>query len=106
MSIRRVYCHPKVKSNVNRVAIMRGPVVYCAEGADNNGKAINLPLKDDAKLSCQYRKEMLGGINVIHGKSGNLAAGAGKSNQQINLIPYYAWAHRGLGEMAIWLKRE
>jgi uncharacterized protein len=93
MPIRRVLSHENVKDNAGRVAVERGPIVYCAEGIDNNGHALDLTLTDDVKLSAHQEKDFLGGVTVI--KGGDLT-----------LIPYYAWSHRGEGEMAVWLKRE
>ncbi len=92
MPIRRVVSHEAVKENTGKIAVERGPVVYCAEGADNNGHALELALRDDEKLETRLEPNLLGGITVI--KGGDLT-----------LIPYYAWSHRGEGEMAVWLKR-
>jgi len=98
MPIRRVVAHPKVADNAGRVAIQRGPVVYCAEWKDNGGGALNLALADGVELAAEYRKDMLGGVTVITAGP----AGGG----MLTLIPYYAWAHRGPGEMAVWLPRK
>jgi hypothetical protein len=98
MPIRRVLAHPRVKDNLGRVAVERGPIVYCAEWRDNGGRALDLVLADDVKLTAEHRKDMLDSITVITGK----LSGGG----ELTLIPYYAWAHRGPGEMAVWLARE
>ena len=98
MPIRRVVAHPRVADNAGRVAIQRGPLVYCAEWKDNAGRALNLALADGVELAAEYRKDMLGGITVITGKPAGGPA--------LTLIPYYAWAHRGPGEMAVWLLRK
>ena len=97
MPIRRVLSHEKVKENAGRVALERGPVVYCAEAKDNGGHALNIVLGDDAKLKAEHRKDMLGGVTVI---TGTLTG-----DKPFLAIPYYAWAHRGKGEMAVWLSR-
>ena len=110
MPIRRVTANIKVEADRNRVAIERGPMVFCAEWPDNNGKTHGLILPDNAELTSEFRKEMLGGIEVIKGKG--LAAKLGEEDQPLEtaehellLIPYYAWAHRGTGEMDVWLAR-
>jgi len=110
MSIRRVLCHEKVTENTGKVALERGPIVYCAEWPDNNGHVLNCILKDDTELTSEYRKELLNGLTVISGKAVALSYGKdGKSmsrkEQDFAAIPYYAWAHRGAGEMAVWLAR-
>lgn len=90
--------------------MQRGPIVYCAEGIDNGGQALNIGLPDDAPLRAEHRKDMLGGVTVICGKAdGQYASEEGKSTitkqQDFLAIPYYAWSHRGEGEMAVWLIR-
>jgi len=110
MPIRRVTAHEKVEADRNRVAIERGPIVFCAEWPDNNGKTHGLILPDSAKLTSQFRKDMLGGIEVIKGKAlvakiGEAKKPLEKSEHELVLIPYYAWAHRGKGEMDVWLAR-
>jgi hypothetical protein len=110
MPIRRVLSHENVKDNIGKVALERGPIVYCVEWPDNGGRVSNLVLPDDAKLMPEYRKDMLSGITVICGKAfGKFGRGSGwylaGDEQDFVAIPYYAWAHRGKGEMAVWLAR-
>lgn len=92
MSIRRVISHQAVNANVGKVALEYGPLVYCAEAIDNNGEARSLKLSQKEHLSIQFDEDFLGGINLIKG-------------EKLKLIPYYAWAHRGESEMAVWLER-
>lgn len=93
MPVRRVESHPEVKENTGKIALVRGPVVYCAEWPDNGGHVSHLVLSDDAELLTEMRDDLLNGVTVIKG-------------QAFMAIPYYAWAHRGPGEMAVWLSRE
>ncbi len=102
MPIRRVIAHEKIKDDLNKVAIVRGAVVYCAEGIDNNNKVLDMVIDDDAELKAEYRKDLLGGVTVI---TGNVLDETGEK-RELTAIPYYAWAHRGSGEMAVWLKRK
>ena len=94
MPVRRVASHPNVKDNAGRTAIQRGPVVYCFEQVDNPQGVTKLVLPVEAKLQTEYRSDLLGGVVTIKGR--------GKSVDVV-AIPYYAWAHRSKGEMAIWL---
>ena len=110
MPIRRVLSHEHVKDNVGRVALQRGPIVYCAEWPDNSGRVSNLILPDDAVLRPEYHKDMLGGVTAIYGTVRALYSSEGEDSevtkeQDFVAIPYYAWAHRGKGEMAVWLAR-
>ncbi len=110
MPIRRVLSHENVKDNAGKTALQRGPIVYCAEWPDNGGRVSNLVLPDDAALRPEYRKDMLNGVTVICGTAcGSYSSKDGKytvtKEQDFVAIPYYAWAHRGKGEMAVWLAR-
>lgn len=96
MPVRRVLAHPKVTDNAGLVAVQRGPIVYCAEWKDNGGRALYLLLSDSAQLTAEHRRDMLGGVTVVSARLGN---------EILTMIPYYAWAHRGPGEMAVWLGR-
>ncbi len=98
MPVRRITAHENVKENLGKVALQRGPLVYCFEGVDNNGKVLNLSIPDDMTFEVEFRPELLGGINIL--KSTNAEA------PQLIAIPYYAWSHRGVGEMAVWLLRD
>jgi uncharacterized protein len=92
MPVRRVVSHEHVKENLGKVAVERGPIVYCAEAVDNGGKALGLTLQDDVKLRTNRNENLLGGITLIQGDG-------------VTLVPYYAWSHRGTGEMTVWLER-
>lgn len=92
MPVQRVLSHEKITENQGKIAVERGPIVYCAEAADNAGHVLDLYLPDTTELYAEHHEDLLGGITVIRG-------------DDIRLIPYYAWAHRDVGEMAVWLKR-
>ena len=111
MPVRRVMAHEKIKEDQGRVALERGPIVYCAEWPDNGGKVLSLVVPDQAVLSGAYRKDLLGGVEVITGKVVRLDRGKDKvsverKTHDLVAIPYYAWANRGQGEMAVWLAQE
>jgi len=111
MPVRRVLSHEKIADNKGKVALQRGPIVYCAEWPDNDGHVLNLVLGDNAKLTTEYRKDVLNGITVIKSKAVALSYDKDgktslKKEQDFVAIPYYAWAHRGAGEMAVWLARD
>jgi DUF1680 family protein len=111
MPVRRVLGHDKVAATTGRVALERGPVVYCAEAVDNGGGVFNLVLPDDAKLEARDRPDLLGGVTAVRGRAIGLhVTGDGRAvsatEQDFVAVPYYAWAHRGEGAMAVWLPRQ
>ena len=97
MPVRRVIAHPSVQADAGRMALQRGPLVYCAEGIDNGGTAISLVIPEKAAFAPEFRAALLKGVVVLKGK----AAG-----RDVTLIPYYAWANRGPGEMQVWFKQK
>jgi hypothetical protein len=108
MPVRRMLANDHVAADRGRVAIQRGPIVYAAEWVDNpGGKVRNLLLPDDAKLTAEYRPSMLNGVEIVTGKAVALSYDAQgqvvKHEQDLTMIPYYAWANRGRGQMTVWL---
>jgi hypothetical protein len=97
MPVRRVVANEQVEADRNRVALERGPLVYCAEWADSPTHRVrNLVLGDDAKLTAEFRPDLLNGVAVIKGKATGLAYNeqgqVNKSEQDFVAIPYYASA--------------
>ena len=109
MPIRRVTANPEVNDNRGRTAIERGPIVYCFEGADNPKGTVNLILPPAAKLQSEYQGDLLGGIVTITGRGQILQTQQdgkkGLEDIDVVAIPYYAWSHRGMNEMAVWVPK-
>jgi uncharacterized protein len=109
MPVRRVMAHRAVEADAGRVAVERGPLVYCAEGPDNDGHVANLVLRDSSALRTETRPDLLQGVVVIRGEADALSEKGGTivtTRKPLTLIPYYAWANRGASEMAVWLAKE
>ena len=109
MEARRVLANDHLKSDAGLVAVERGPLVYCAEFLDNGGRVTPLILEDGAVLTAEVRPDLLNGLTVVTADGAVLRSTGGKSfveKRKITLIPYYSWAHRGRGEMEVWLPRE
>jgi len=106
LEIKRVVANEQVKEDRGKVAVERGPIVYCAEGQDNGGTALNLALPDSSRLQAWYRSDLLGGVGVITGSGLAIDGQGGESRKQnLFLLPYCVWANRGPWEMAVWLSR-
>jgi DUF1680 family protein len=98
MPVRRIAAHPDIDNNAGRLAIQRGPLVYAVEAIDNGGAALDVVVPEDASLTTEHRPEMLGGVTVVHGEGLR-----GGERFELIAVPYFAWANRGPGEMAVWL---
>ena len=103
-----VQAKKEIKQDEGRVAIQRGPIVYCVEGADNNGKAWNIIIPPDTKFETIDYKVLDENVKaltavvpvVIVGEDG---LSLKTENKKIIAIPYYTWANRGKNEMQVWL---
>jgi len=110
MPVRRIVSHDNIASNHGKVALQRGPLVYCLEGADNDDKVLDLVIPDHAALTTRFDSELLGGVVTIRGQAetakrtldGRIVPDA---KRMFVAIPYYAWAHRGRSQMTVWPAR-
>lgn len=110
MEPRTVKANNKVEADRGRIAVERGPIVYCAEWPDNNFDVLSVFMNRAPKFEVVEKSDLLYGINQLktdaqilgYDDSGRLTA----TDVKLTLIPYYAWAHRGAGAMAVWLPQE
>lgn len=113
MQPRRVYANARVRADLGKVAVMRGPVVYCLEQADNGPLVEALCLPRESELICEYLPDKLGGITEIRA-AGKRLVSAGDAlysdeapvleDAALTFIPYYAWANRGENEMTVYVR--
>lgn len=106
--VQRVVANSQVAADRGRVALQRGPLVYCAEWVDSPDKHVrNLLLPAGAELKAEFQPALLNGVEVIQSKATayryNAAHQLEHYQQQLTAIPYYAWANRGAGQMSVWL---
>ncbi len=99
MEIRRVIAHNSVKADRGKVALQRGPVIYCFEGVDNNGHVLGRRIPDELTFEAEYQPGFLGGVTVLTSITDN-------KDKKMQAVPYHVWSHRGVGEMAVWMDRE
>jgi DUF1680 family protein len=93
--------HPKIEDTKGKVAMMRGPVVFCIEEIDNTGyfNSVEEPHFSIDKLSDEFDENLLGGVVFLKGE----ASTTEKRNMEVRFVPYYSWANRGEGKMKVWL---
>jgi DUF1680 family protein len=111
MNIHRVEANPNVEADVNKVALERGPIVYCLEGVDNNNIFGNLILSDNASVNASFDNTKLNGVEVITGegivfKPSTDGLSILSKGQPFVAIPYYSWCNRGMNTMQVWLPRK
>jgi len=116
MPVERIKANPKVEANLGRVALQRGPLVYCVEATDHGGQVRHLVLPPHTPLVPRHRAGLLGGITVLEGTGLALYRTAwpeqlylpasrvpGVTNIPLLAIPYFANANRQPGEMQVWI---
>lgn len=115
MPLERVQAHPQVRANCGRIALQRGPLVYCLEEIDNGKNLNDLVLSREKKITVKFEPDLLGGVSVITGTAKRRqlqpwqeelyrAEPAATEKIFFKAIPYFAWANRAPGEMLVWVR--
>jgi len=115
MPVERIQANPEVRDNVGKVALQRGPVLYCLEEVDHGKNVFDITLPRNAEFSIKYDPDLLGGVSVIsttayrseENEWKNTLYKIANNNRKIidiQAVPYFAWANRAPGEMVVWIK--
>lgn len=116
LPVQRIYANPKVRADIGKVALVKGPAVYCLEEADNGENLGAFELPDDAVLREEYDETLFGGTMTITAEGFKVADDGDsslyrvtpprKERAEMKFIPYCYWNNRGKGEMLVWIRRE
>lgn len=118
MSIKTIVSHPKVKENSGKIAIKRGPIIYCIEEADNGCGLNNIVFERQNIPEIKFDKDLFGGTHTIVTNAIKIDSEDREDKLysdnielvhqpvRIKLIPYYLWANREPGEMMVWLREK
>ena len=117
MPVVMLEANPAVREDAGKVAVSRGPVVYCLEEADNGGNLHRVYLPENAGFDVKFDSELLGGVVVVRANAKYLEdsgweedvlykAVSGKVfvDKEVTFIPYYSWTNRKAGEMVVWVR--
>lgn len=114
MEAQFVQANPRVTEDCGKAAVLRGPLVYCAEEADN-GPLLNSFTVDMGIAPTAEESPLFGGITLLKVKGTRpdpnqwpedqlySPAPSARVNAELKLIPYFLWNNRGLGEMLVWM---
>jgi DUF1680 family protein len=102
MEPRLVKADENVEADRDRLAVERGPLVYCAEWPDNDFPVLDVQLYPNIPIHVQRQADKLCGIDELWTE----ATTADRRRVELHLIPYYAWCHRGSGDMIVWMKAD
>jgi len=110
MPVRIITADERVEADRDKIAVQRGPVIYCAEWPDNNtGNVLNLVVRKGSEFTTEFIPDLLGGTQIIKTKGIQTKRSQGKEpillaeEEQVTLIPYGLWNNRGPGQMMVWL---
>ena len=109
MPVRKLKADERVKEDIDKMAVQRGPVIYCAEWPDNNsGNILDLVIKKDAVFTAEFMPSFFNGTEVIktsgYQTKRELDGKVMMLNEEpVTLIPYALWNNRGPGQMMVWL---
>jgi len=111
MNVQEVAARESITANVDRVALQRGPLVYCVEGADNDGQAWNILMPENTTFQTSFQKDLLNGVVTIQAEVPVVVVSSDSQNvstvkKTITAIPYYSWCNRGSNPMQVWLPRK
>ncbi|QJD88475.1 glycoside hydrolase family 127 protein [Cohnella herbarum] len=116
MRVELVRSHPELREAAGKVAVQRGPVVYCMEETDNGDNLRDVQLSSEASFFGKYEPNLLNGVYVLASDDGwrteassvtddlYVAKRYGKVPASLRFVPYYAWANRSEGEMSVWVR--
>lgn len=115
--VQRVYAHPEVTADLGRVALQRGPVVYCIEEADNGPSLDSVLLPRDAQVEASFEPGLLGGVVTLDmagfREDGDPAEAQHPAystdapmlrDSRIKAVPYFTWDNRTPGDMQVWIR--
>jgi len=116
MPVEKMEAHPEVLHDFGRVALQRGPIVYCLEDVDHDIDVREIAIRPDAVLTPRFDPTILGGVVVLEGvgltgtrdrwtNALYLPRGGQRRKTRLRAIPYYAWDNRAAGAMTVWVPR-
>ncbi len=115
MDVRRIYANPNVRQDIGRVALARGPVLYCVEATDNATPLHGVVLSSSSPIEAKVEPDLLRGVVSLSalaqtdttndwGAELYRSQPPATESVQIKAVPYYAWDNREPGEMRVWLR--
>jgi len=117
MEVELIQSHPSVRENSGKLAIQRGPIVYCLEEVDNGSNLQALTVSIDTTFDIQFEDDLLGGVAVITGMAERLdmadwgdelykPASRRMVPARLKAVPYHLWGNREPGEMVVWIREK
>ncbi|WP_256761868.1 glycoside hydrolase family 127 protein [Cohnella sp. WQ 127256] len=118
MTVEKVRSNPKVRENIGKLALQRGPIVFCLEETDNGDNLRDIRVSGSGEFVVHHEDGLLDGIVFLRGNAWRTDKASYDEDSlystvpysstpvQVKAIPYYAWANREPGEMLVWLHED
>lgn len=111
MTVEKIISNEKVANNKGKMALQFGPLIYCLESPDNFGATSNVIIPETSTFTTEFQPALLNGVMTLQGNGLAVIVDKEKNSvqtkaQPVTAIPYYAWAHRGKGEMTVWIPQK
>ena len=106
MEVRQIAGNSLIKANRGRMALSRGPIIFCAEWPDyKGGHVLTVLLDPKQEITASFDPDFFGGATILQAQARQISMPHSEV-RPLKLIPYHLWANRGAGEMAVWLSKE
>ncbi len=104
MDVRKIRANKNVEDDLGKLAMERGPIVFCLEGQDQEGKTVfNKFIPDTVSVSASFDKDLLNGVMVLKGNAFEVDREGNVKNVTFKAIPYSTWNNRGADQMEVWI---
>ena len=98
-----MFAHDRIRDNIGKAALQRGPIVYSLEGVDNGGRVVEAVIPLTAQFTPVFQGELMGGVTVLKADLREAALPMA-ATRVYTAVPYFSWGNRGRGEMIVWIR--
>ncbi|RNL55736.1 glycoside hydrolase family 127 protein [Pedobacter jejuensis] len=102
MQVKKIIANEQLVDDKGKISLQRGPLMFCGESIDNDGVIASIKIPSNAKFTANFSPDILNGIIKLKTPAINSLSSVAQKNVELTVIPYYAWANRGKGEMSVW----
>jgi len=104
MDVRQIEANPNAEDDLGRLAVQRGPIVYCLEGVDQKDSIVfNKIIPQGTVFTTSFEKDLLGGVMTLQATAQEIQKDSTLTDVAVKLIPYSTWDNRGANQMEVWI---
>ena len=104
MDVRQIEANPNAEDDLGKLAVQRGPIVYCLEGVDQKDSIVfNKIIPQGTAFTSSFEKDLLGGVMTLQATAQEIQKDSTLTDVPVKLIPYSTWDNRGTNQMEVWI---